>query len=358
MTDYQGAPPAIASIGVGMMGQLAHLANYARLRDEGLCEIAGVTDLKRGLALAVADRYRVPRVYASAAELLADPRVDGVACVQQWPNNYALVRQILDAGKSVITEKPMVGRLDEAEELVALADARGVHYAVGFMKRYDPGVEIAKTLIDDARASGELGELRAVDAVCHGGDWLHNVEPPLRVDDPSPLPPLTPTYPDACRTPEQRAAYDWLLNIFSHTINLCHHLLGAEMEPCAARFHATRAFAATLRHADVLVTVHGAASQAPEWREWTVFTFERGEIAIKTPTPMNRQRPAKVTMLHRGGDGFVTTHHHAPVDWAFFRQARGFVGALSGRESPRAPAKTCLQDVRVMQRLIEIAEIV
>src|SRR5687768_16024007 len=156
----QPTKPVVASLGTGMMGQLAHLANYARLRDEELCEVAGVTDLKPGLAAAVAERYRVPRVYESAEELLADPRVDGVLCIQPWPNNYALVRQTLEAGKSVITEKPMVGRLDEAEELTALAEARGVHYAVGFMKRYDPGVELARALIDEIRSSGELGALR------------------------------------------------------------------------------------------------------------------------------------------------------------------------------------------------------
>ena len=101
--------PTMASLGTGMMGQLAHLANYARLRDAGACQIAGVTDLNRPLAEAVADAYRVPRVYGSDEELLADPAVDGVACIQQWPNNYPLVKMILESGKSVITEKPMVG---------------------------------------------------------------------------------------------------------------------------------------------------------------------------------------------------------------------------------------------------------
>lgn len=348
----------MASIGTGMMGQLAHLANYARLRDEGVCEIAGVTDLKRGLAEAVADRYRVPRVYEDVDELLADPAVDGVACIQQWPNNYQLVRQALTAGKSVITEKPMVGRLEEAEELAALAARNGVHYVVGFMKRYDTGVELARSLIDEFQASGELGPLRAVDAVCNGGDWLQNAEAPIRIDDATPLPPLQPTYPDACRTSEQRTAYDWLLNIFSHTVNLCHFLLGNEMTPADARFHGTRAFASTLSSNDVLVTIRGAMTRAHEWREWTTLIFERGEVTIKTPTPMNRQRSAEVSVLRARDGRFATTQHHAPVDWAFFRQARGFVDALAGKEPPRAPAEKCLQDVRVMQRIIEIAEIV
>jgi predicted dehydrogenase len=351
-----GTRPVIASIGTGVMGQVAHLANYARLRDEGECTVAGVVDLKRRLAEAVADRYRVPRVYEDVAELLADPRVDGVACIQPWPNNYGLVKQALEAGKSVITEKPMVGRLDEAKELTDLARERGVVYAVGFMKRHDPGVELAKELLDKVRASGELGALRLVDAVCHGGDWWQNLEPPLRVDDPAPPGPA-PTYPDDCCTPARHAAYGWLLNIFSHNINLCHYLFGAEMEPRSARFHADHAFSSTLRCGEVLVTVRGAPTRAHEWREWTTLTFERGEIAIKTPSPMNRQRVAEVTVLRECDGHFATIEHHAPIEWSFYRQARGFARALRGEESVRAPAEQCLWDVAVMERLIGIAEV-
>ena len=70
--------PVIGFVGTGMMGQLAHLANYARLRDAGECEIAGVTDLKRQLAEAVATKYGVSKVYASTEDLLADPHIDAV----------------------------------------------------------------------------------------------------------------------------------------------------------------------------------------------------------------------------------------------------------------------------------------
>lgn len=348
--------PVIASVGTGMMGQLAHIGNYARLRDEGKCEIAGVTDLQRDLAEAVAERYRIPHVYDSVEDLLADPAIDGVTCIQQWPNNYPLVKQILSAGKSVITEKPMVGRLDEAEELVALAQAQGVLYAVGFMKRYDLGVEIAKQLIEEERASGELGALLMVDSVCNGGDWLHNIEAPIRVPASGNLPPLKPTYPDACATREQRVAYDWLVNIFSHTVNLCHHLLGQELSPKTAWFKGGKAFASTLSCDETMVTVRGAMSASHEWREWTTLTYERGEIRIDTPVPMHRQQSATVTVTRKCGDHFTTTVHHAPAGWAFFREAEGFVKALAGEAPLRAPAGECLKDVRVMQRIIEIAE--
>ncbi len=85
---------------------------------------------------------------------------------------------------------------------------------------------------------------------------------------------------------------------------------------------------------------------------------DRGEVVIETPTPMNRQRAAEVVVLRQGPDGWSTTRHHPPLGWAFFRQAEGFVHTLAGTEGLRAPAETALWDVRVMQRMIEIAEFV
>jgi predicted dehydrogenase len=349
--------PVIAFVGAGFMGQTAHLANYARLRDAGLCEIAGVVDLKPLLARAVAEAYHLPCIYATVEELLDDERIQGVVCIQRWPNNYALVKQIINAGKSVITEKPMVGRLDEAEELTALAKAKGVLYAVGFMKRYDTGVELAKRLVDDLRASGELGPLRSVDALCNGGDWRQNEGSHIVVDDPTPVPAAVATYPDGCRSPEQRRAYDYLVNIYSHNINLCHHLLGSELQPRSAIFLGGMGMISTSVSDGVLVTVRGASSAAHEWREWTTLTFARGELSIKTPVPLNRQRAAEVTLLRPQGDHFATTNYHAPIAWAFFRQAEGFIQALAGEAPLRAPAESCVWDVRVMARLIEMAEV-
>ncbi|HZT40898.1 MAG TPA: Gfo/Idh/MocA family oxidoreductase [Chthonomonadaceae bacterium] len=350
--------PTIGFLGTGMMGQLAHLANYARLRDLGECRIAGVTDLKPGLAEAVAAKYQISHVYPSDEALLADPTVDAVVCVQQWRDNYPLVKRILQAGKSVITEKPMVGRLDEAEELVALAKEQGVLYAIGFMKRYDTGVELAQKLIAGFRESLELGPLLTVDALCDGGDWLHNVEMPLSVPVTTPIPSAAPTYPDGCDTPEQRDAYGYLVNIFAHNINLCHYLLGEEMAPRFAQFRGDRAMTCEARAGQTLVTVRGANSASHDWREWTTFVFAQGEVRIKTPSPMNRQRSADVTVLRKGQSGYTTQQYHAPVAWSFYRQAEGFVRALAGQEPLHAPAETCLWDVRAMEKIIQIAEIV
>ncbi len=252
----------------------------------------------------------------------------------------------------------MVGRLDEAEELTALAKEKGVLYAVGFMKRYDTGVELAKKLLTEVRSSSELGQLMSVDALCDGGDWIQNAGKAIKVNDPTQLPPLQPTYPDGCKTPAQHEAYDYLVNIFAHNINLCHYLLDSEMQVYAAQFRGRYAMQALLRCGNVPVTVRGASSSSQEWREYTTFTFSKGQIIVKTPVPLNRQQSARVLVTSEGERGFLSTEHYAPVDWAFYREARGFVHALSGEESLRAPAETCLWDMRVMQQIIQIAEVI
>jgi len=109
--------------------------------------------------------------------------------------------------------------------------------------------------------------------------------------------------------------------------------------------------------ADVLVTVRGASSAAPEWREWTTLTFARGEVSIKTPVPLNRQQVATVTLLRAQDGRFETINYHAPIAWAFYRQAEGFVQALAGDAALRSPAETCVWDVRVMARMIAIGEV-
>ena len=224
----------IGFLGTGFMGQLAHLDNYAGNPD---CEVVALAEVRPRLARAVAEKYGVKKVYADHHDLLADPDVQAVVCCQPWHKNYPLGKQVLAAGKSLITEKPMVTRLDEGQELVALAKQQGVIYAVGFMKRYDPGVQLARQTIHDLIQTGELGALRMVDAYCYAGDWLQNVGHPIMVEEDTQAPPVVKRYPDHV-PPERQDTYDYLINVFAHNVNLIRYLLpSGEMTVANGLFH-------------------------------------------------------------------------------------------------------------------------
>src|SRR5260221_13620169 len=125
-----GRKAGIGFLGTGFMGQLAHLYNYA---DNPDCRVVALAEIRPKLAQAVAERYNVQKVYADHRALLADPEVEAVVCSQPFHNNYPLGQQVLAAGKALITEKTMVNRLDDGEELVALARQHGRVFALGLM---------------------------------------------------------------------------------------------------------------------------------------------------------------------------------------------------------------------------------
>ena len=74
------------------------------------------------------------------------------------PTHYELAKKALEAGKHVFVEKPPAMRGEEMEELVALAEERGLVLMPGHLLLYHPGLRKVKELVD----AGELGEVACV----------------------------------------------------------------------------------------------------------------------------------------------------------------------------------------------------
>src|SRR5258708_6509716 len=341
----------IGFLGTGFMGQLAHLYNYA---DNPDCQVVALAEIRPKLAQAVAQRYGVQKVYADHRDLLADPQVEAVVCSQPFHNNYPLGKQVLAAGKSLITEKPMVTRLDDGQALVDLARQKGVIYAVGFMKRYDPGVQLARQKIRELVQSGELGGLRLVDACCYTGDWLQNIGRPISVEEETKAPPVMNRYPDHV-SPQRRDAYDYLINVFAHNVNLIRYLLpGGQMTLANGLFYG-QALSLNFTSDDVVINLRGSPAPYHDWKEETRFVFDNGHVTVRTPAPMNRQAVSRVPIYHATRPVREERGLFAEIDWGFRRQARGFVAALLGGAQPLAPGEDCLKYVAILEDVMRKA---
>lgn len=95
------------------------------------------------------------------AEVFADPEIDAVAIATPPASHYVLAKAALEAGKSVLVEKPLTTRVDHAEELVEMARARGLVLMVDHVFIFNPAVRKMRELIED----DQLGKLRFVDSV-------------------------------------------------------------------------------------------------------------------------------------------------------------------------------------------------
>lgn len=88
-------------------------------------------------------------------EMVKSPDIDAVAVVVRVPLHYEPTKAAIEAGKHVYTEWPLGRTTAEAEELAALAKAKGVQTAVGLQSRVSPALLYIKELID----GGYVGEV-------------------------------------------------------------------------------------------------------------------------------------------------------------------------------------------------------
>lgn len=102
--------------------------------------------------------YRSALSYKSFSDVLANKDIDAVVIATPAATHGGLVRQALEAGKSVFVEKPLCLDVHEAESLRDLASSLGVTLMVGHLLLYHPAFRAVKEYVD----SGELGDLRYV----------------------------------------------------------------------------------------------------------------------------------------------------------------------------------------------------
>lgn len=147
----------IGVIGCGYWGPKL-VRNFARLED---VEVVTVCDSQRARAAQMAREYHIGSVAQRAEDLIQDPRVHLVIVATPSYSHYELAKRAIDAGKHVIVTKPLTTRVEHAEELVDLAERRGVVLAVDHTFVYTGAVQRIRDLV----RAGELGDIYYVDSV-------------------------------------------------------------------------------------------------------------------------------------------------------------------------------------------------
>jgi predicted dehydrogenase len=341
----------IGFIGAGNMGQSAHLKNFAALPD---CAVVALAEIRTGLARRVAQKFDVPRVYATHTDMLAREQVDGIVAIQPFTHHGQLLPDVYRSGVPVLTEKPLGSSLGVGERLLAALRAGGSWHMVGYHKRSDPATAYARSMIDAWRESGEAGRMRYVRITMPPGDWIAGgFDDLVRTDEPYPDLPADPAPGDM--DAEAFADYVSFVNYYIHQVNLLRFLLG---EPYRVT-HAVRS--GTLFVAESAGGATGVIEMAPyhttvEWCESALIGFERGCIRLHLPAPLAASRPGHVEVLLDPGHGAIpqSTSPHLPWVSAMRQQAANFVRAIRGEAVPPCQAAEALEDLRVARDYLRL----
>jgi len=141
-------------VGFGMAGRVFHAPLLSSV--EGV-ELAAVMERSSNKA---AERYPGIRVYRSLEAMLADVSLGLFVVATPNGTHFAIAKEILQAGKNVVVDKPMTLTSAEAAELIALAKAKKALLAPFFNRRWDSDFLTVQNLIHES----SLGRLVALES--------------------------------------------------------------------------------------------------------------------------------------------------------------------------------------------------
>jgi predicted dehydrogenase len=312
-------------IGGGFIGQLGHIQTHA---ENPRVELHAIAERRPGLRRKVAERHGFSKAYATGEELLADREVD--------------------AGKHLLTEKPMCGTVAQAERLVEAATANGLVYQIAYHRRHDLGGRAGKKILEELLESNELGTLNYVRYHCFSGDTYRRIVGDIRSDEPKPEDldrwPMAPDW----LTPTRRSDYEHFVNAGCHFVNIVRFFLG---DPLRIRFVDFRRRGAQLIALDsdrcpALIEIGDFGYN--DWDDHLECYFSRGRLRVSFPAPMLRSVPARIELFKGGADPVVIAPQVQP-SWAFDLQARAFIDTILDGAPNVASGADAITDMRLIE---------
>ncbi|BCX03335.1 MAG: oxidoreductase [Candidatus Roseilinea sp.] len=156
----------VAVVGVGNIGSI-HAQVY---KDNPKVELVAVCDIIPEKADAAARKFGARAFYSVQQMLDSGIALDACSVCTRGEENgsehYQPTIELLRAGIPVLGEKPISNVVEEGEEMVALAKAKRIPYAINLNHRFTPAARRAKEWVE----SGRLGKLHLINMRM----WINN----------------------------------------------------------------------------------------------------------------------------------------------------------------------------------------
>ncbi len=333
----------VGVLGCGPIAQAAHFESCTKARNAELYAICDVADdLRERMAATHAPR----RSFEDYAKMLADPELEAVIIATSDAFHVPAALLALEAGKHVLCEKPLAVSVEEAERLRSAVAASGLTLQVGHMKRYDAGLQAAKTFID-----GPMGQMVALKAW-----YCDNTHRYAMTDAVQPLMVTSAMARKPVQNPKDDLDRYYMLAHGSHLVDTARYFAG-EIVAVDARllnragmrcwFVDVEFANGVLGHLDLTVAVR------MDWHEGFQIYGEQGSILGKTYNPWY-YKSSEVDIFDEA-DG--STRRVLGADGHFYRrQLEGFADTiLNGTPQTGADLEDGIASVRAMVAIAQSA---
>lgn len=198
----------IGMVGFGAMGK-THAYSIASLPYfyfplPFTASVCGICTTSKEKTARICEELGFARAYTDVQEMIADPEIDVIDICTPNNTHFAIANAALDAGKSVLCEKPFTVNPEQAASLAAKAQAKGLVCGVVYNNRHLAAVMRAKQLIDE----GALGRI-----LSFSFHYRHDSD-------------IDPARFVGWKQDATVCGAGTLFDLGSHAIDLCRHLCG------------------------------------------------------------------------------------------------------------------------------------
>jgi myo-inositol 2-dehydrogenase/D-chiro-inositol 1-dehydrogenase len=179
----------VCLIGTGQWGR-QHARVFSQRPDVSLCAVAGRTLEKTQVRAA---EFGL-RGYTNILQMLDTEKPDLVSLSLPNLEHFAATMEVIKSGYPLLVEKPLVFDLGEADQLLTVAEERGLFFAINFNHRYAKPLRLALEAIEEGRLGdithaiwrfgGEANvsphpHANLIETQCHGFDQLEHLCGPI-----------------------------------------------------------------------------------------------------------------------------------------------------------------------------------
>jgi predicted dehydrogenase len=143
----------IGVIGAGAIATLGHIPGFQKIAGVSVVAVCD-TNLER--AQAVAGQFNIPMAHSDYRDVIANEQIDAISIGVPNALHAEIAIAALEAGKHVLSEKPLATSIADGEAMVAAAVRSGRLLAVNMHMRGSAQAQLLRTLIDEGRL-GKIG---------------------------------------------------------------------------------------------------------------------------------------------------------------------------------------------------------
>ncbi len=344
----------VGVVGCGQIAQIAHIPYILELPN---LELVAVCDISKKVAESVARKYGIEKYFTNYQDLVRLPELDAVCICNKDHAPVAIAA--MNAGKHVITEKPMAFNLEECDQMIAAAKANHVKLMVAYMKRYDPAYEWALGKFQD------MQNLRLIRVHDFGGTYtINNKIYDLVYGDDVPQEEIQRLKTHECEAMVEAIGQENadLYETFSLLMYNCSH--------DAIVLHEAFGLANKIQHVElfdtfaVAVLEYGPHTRCvwetgliPDRTEWDESITAYGSnrmIEVKFPFPYLKNAETWITMNEMEGETSVTKQVLVSYDEAFKREWRHFYDCVVNNKEPITGGEKGRRDISFLIDLVKM----